>query len=417
MEFMTITMNTTRIPTISEMKNFIIGSLNCNFSAVKKLEVYDFITHVLMTHNYKKLHRKDKGTIREYLQKITGYQRAQITRLIKRYRTKKKLVLAPVVRSCFSTKYTPEDKLLLAETDEAHSVLSGPATLAIFHREYNIFKRQNYERLSGISVSHLYNLRNSFTYRERLGNFIKTQPCKVPLGQRVKPRPEGRPGFIRVDSVHQGDSPDAKGVYHINLVDEVTQWEITISVEKITEKYLVPALAIAITSFPFLIINFHADNGSEYINKFVAKLLGNLHIKLTKSRPRHSGDNGLVECKNGAIIRKQLGYVHIPQRNAQRINIWMERYLNPYLNFHRPCAFPVEKIDARGKLTKTYPQSHYQTPYEKLKSIPSAEQYLKQGITFVQLDLIAYTFSDTESAKELSRQKQILFSRLSLSYS
>ena len=410
---MTITMNTTRIPTIAEMKSFITGSLNCTFSAVKKREVYDFIVHVLRAHNYKLLHRKNKGTVREYLQKITGYKRAQITRLIGRYCEKKKLVLAPLVHPCFSTKYTQEDKLLLAETDEAHGILSGPATLTIFQREYTVFKKQNYERLSSISVSHLYNLRNSFCYRERLGNFTKTQACKVPLGQRVKPRPEGKPGFIRVDSVHQGDSPDAKGVYHINLVDEVTQWEITVSVEKISEGYLVPALASAIAAFPFEILNFHADNGSEYINKFVAKLLGKLHIKLTKSRPRHSGDNGLVECKNGAVIRKQLGYAHMPQRNAARINEWMGQYLNPYLNFHRPCAFPVEKIDSRGKVVKTYPQSHYQVPYEKLKSIAQAEQYLKQGITFARLDAMAYAVSDTDSAKELSKQKQILFSHLS----
>lgn len=399
------------------MQNFITGSLHCDFSAVKKTEVYDFIVHVLRAHNYEKLHRKDKGTVREYLQKITGYKRAQITRLIKRYRTKKKLVLAPVIRPCFTTKYTQADKLLLAETDEAHSILSGPATLAIFEREYTVFKKQNYERLSNISVSHLYNLRRSFTYRERLGNFVKTQPCKVPLGQRVKPRPDGKPGFIRVDSVHQGDSPEAKGVYHINLVDEVIQWEITVSVEKISEKYLIPALATAIDSFPFKIINFHADNGSEYINQFVAKLLKNLHVKLTKSRPRHSGDNGLVECKNGAIIRKQLGYTHIPQRNAARINVWMEKYLNPYLNYHRPCAFPVEKIDRRGKVIKTYPQEHYKTPYEKLKSIDLAEQYLKPGITFARLNAVAYAASDTEAAKELSKQKQILFSRLYLSHS
>jgi hypothetical protein len=218
-----------------------------------------------------------------------------------------------------------------------------------------------------------------------------------------------------VDSVHQGDRDGEKGVYHINLVDEVLQWEITVSVEKICERFLVPALAIALGEFPFFILNFHADNGSEYINRFVAGMLNKMHIKLTKCRPRHSGDNGLVECKNGAIIRKQLGYAHIPQINADRINIWMRKYLNPYLNFHRPCAFPVEQIDSRGKLKKTYPLTAYKTPYEKLKSLENPSQYLKPGLSFAELDKIAYNVSDTEFAKKLSEQKKILFSHLSFS--
>ena len=392
-------MNTAHTATISEMQDFTKAASNCQFSATEMAEVYKFILQILRAHKYEKAGRKNKGIIREYLQRITGYSRSQTTRLIKQYCSKKVIEVAELVRPKFGTKYTREDVVVLAETDEAHSVLSGPATVAIMKREFTIFKRPEYERLSKISVSHLYNLRHRFTYLEKLQHFTKTIPNKVTLGQRIKPRPEGKPGFIRVDSVHQGDFNGEKGVYHINLVDEVTQWEIAISVEKITEQYLVPALAIAMASYPFKILNFHADNGSEYINRFVARLLEGMKVKLTKSRPRHSGDNGLVECKNGAIIRKQLGYAHIPQKHAKQINEWMMKYLNPYINFHRPSGFPVEIIDVRGKVKKVYPKEQYKTPYEKLKSLQTAEQYLKPGINFAALDLIAYTMSDTESAK------------------
>jgi hypothetical protein len=47
----------------------------------------------------------------------------------------------------------------------------------------------------------------------------------------------GKPGYIRIDTVHQGDLDGCKGVYHINAVDEVTQIEIVVSVEKISEQY------------------------------------------------------------------------------------------------------------------------------------------------------------------------------------
>jgi transposase InsO family protein len=163
--------------------------------------------------------------------------------------------------------------------------------------------------------------------------------------------------------VHQGDkaghgkdgsdgkpySTYEKGVYHVNLVDEVTQWEVVVAVEGISERFMLPALEAAMKLFPFRIVNFHADNGSEYINKQVAGLLERMLVKLTKSRPRHSGDNGLVETKNGSIIRKALGYMHIPRTpdNVAVINRWYMAWFVPYLNFHRPCAFRKTTVDGK----------------------------------------------------------------------
>jgi transposase InsO family protein len=141
----------------------------------------------------------------------------------------------------------------------------------------------------------------------------------VPIGERRRPDPQGRPGYLRVDTVHQGDTEDAKGVYHINAVDEVTQWEIATAVEGISEAYLEPVLTTMLNQFPFVIHGFHSDNGSEFINQTVAKLLSKLMIQQTKSRPRHSNDNGLAETKNGAVIRKHMGWGHIPARHAERI--------------------------------------------------------------------------------------------------
>jgi transposase InsO family protein len=152
----------------------------------------------------------------------------------------------------------------------------------------------------------LYNLRHRQRYRERLLNYTKTRPTTVQIGERRKPQPNGQPGFLRLDTVHQGDQPGsgAKGIYHINAVDEVTQWEVVGAVERISEAYLEPVLQTMLRQFPFRILGFHSDNGSEFINKTVARLLEKLRVEQTKSRPRKSGDNGLVETKNGWIIRK-----------------------------------------------------------------------------------------------------------------
>ena len=169
-------------------------------------------------------------------------------------------------------------------------------------------------------------------------------------------------------------------MYHINAVDEVTQFEVVVSVERISEIYLIPALEHLLESFPFVILGFHADNGSEYINKEVARLLEKLRIELTKSRARHSNDNALVECKNGHVVRKLLGHAHIPRRWAGPLNEFHRRHLNPYVNYHRPCLFPETVTDKKGKQRKRYPYESLMTPYEKLKSIPDASTYFETGL-------------------------------------
>ena len=175
---------------------------------------------------------------------------------------------------------------VLASVDQAHEMLSGPATRRILERELEVYKRPEYARLAAISVGHLYNLRKSQRYRERLLNYTKTRPTAVSIGERRKPQPQGQPGFLRLDTVHQGDRPEAKGVYHINAVDEVTQWEVVGSTPRISEAYLEPVLEHMLRQFPFRILGFHTDNGSEFINKTVARLLDKLHVEQTKSRPR-----------------------------------------------------------------------------------------------------------------------------------
>ena len=221
------------------------------------------------------------------------------------------------------------------------------------------------------------------------------------------------PGYIRVDTIHQGDLNGQKGVYHINAVDEVTQWEIVASVERISEAYLVPVVESMLAGFPFVIRGFHSDNGSEFINRTVAKLLNKLLIRFTKCRARHTNDNGLVESKNGSVVRKQPGYAHIPQACATLINHYNKDFLNLYVNFHKPCFFPVSVIDHRGKVKKTYPYQEVMTPYERLKSLPEAENYLYPGVTLERLDDIANQMSDNEFAERMVKARSDLFQQIS----
>jgi len=402
-------MNDQHITTLTQVRAFLDGTQTIEFSLRTQSERYDFIRRTLIRFTYHTLSRPDKGLLLTFLTHVSGYSRIQVKRLAKRWLKDGHLQPHYNSGNGFTRIYTDADQRLLAELDELHGTLSGPATKKLCERAWRLFKQPAYERLANISVSHLYNLRRSSAYRGVRRQFDKTRPRASSIGERRKPQPNGQPGYIRVDTVHQGDLDGAKGLYHINAVDEVTQFEIVCAVEKISERYLIPILEQLLDQFPFVILGFHADNGSEYINQHVVKLLNKLMIELTKSRARHSNDNALVESKNGSIIRKHLGYSHIRQHWAPLVNEFHQAHLNPYINYHRPCYFPVIKTNAKGKQVKTYPYEAMMTPYEKFRSLHRPSQYLKPGMTLKQLDAIALEITDNEAAKQLKRAKQQLF--------
>jgi len=148
---------------------------------------------------------------------------------------------------------------LLAAMDEAHETLSGPATQKILYREFHQYGNQRYQRLASISVPHIYNLRQSQGYRNRRIHYQKTRPAPVAIGERRRPHPDGKPGYLRIDTVHQGDWEGTKGVYHINAVDEVTQWQVVGATAQISEAWLIPVLEAMLRQFSFRILGFHSD--------------------------------------------------------------------------------------------------------------------------------------------------------------
>lgn len=408
---MYLTMNDSRMVSIAQVQEFIKVGTHVDFQSASAKETYQWVDEVLLRFRYFSCRKKEKSVIREYVHAATGYSHSQITRLVGKKKKLGKVFLSSTRRHTFTRRYTSDDIARLIETDNAHSRLSGQGTKRICDREYTIFGDQRFRRLKDISVSHIYNLRRTRQYVSHALTVSKTQSVNVSIAERCKPDPQGRPGHLRVDTVHQGDREDEKGVYHINLVDEVTQWEIVVAVEKISEAYLEPLLEDAINQFPFLILGFHSDNGSEYINHVVARLLNKLLIRQTKSRARHCNDNALAETKNGSIIRKHMGHMHIPQKFASMINEFYRTHLNVYLNFHRPCGFAERKIDARGKEKKVY--NLYLTPYEALAGHPDALKFLKEDVTFEKLDGIARTVSDNACATAMQKAKAALFKSFS----
>jgi transposase InsO family protein len=392
---------------LEQIRAFLEASDGLGFEGRQREEVYGWVNQTLRQQGYEDLKRSGRGLLRRYVEKMTGLSRAQTTRLITRYVQGAEVKPKPYRRYRFPRRYTREDIDLLAAIDTLHETLSGPATQKILQRALHEFGETKFQRLAEVSVAQLYRLRNSGRYRQRRVAYQPTRPTQVAIGERRRPEPDGRPGYLRVDTVHQGDRDGVKGMYHINAVDEVTQWQVVGAAAQISEAHLIPVLEAMLEQFPFRIHGFHSDNGSEFINHTVAQLLNKLLIEQTKSRPRHSNDNGLVESKNGAVVRKHMGFGHIAAPHAGAIEAFYEEHFNPYLNFHRPCGVPELVVNAKGKSKRVY--RWYATPWEILRQLPGLASHLKPDVTIRDLEREARAQTDNTAAEEMQKAKQVLF--------
>src|ERR1700752_2816762 len=195
-----------------KIRGFLENSQGLEFAIESRQERYGWIRDTLVAQEYFHRKKKERGLIREFLHKVSRFSGAQLTRLIRQYRGEGVLRSRPQSRRRFPTVYTPEDVALLAETDRLHQRLSGPATRCLFQRAWKQFGDAQYERLAQISVPHLYNPRRRSEYRRQCPQFDTTKPVAIQIGERRRPDPRDRPGYLRIDTVHQGDWEGVKGV-------------------------------------------------------------------------------------------------------------------------------------------------------------------------------------------------------------
>jgi len=269
----TIKMNDHKITSLQELRefldqpNFDPSILGLSFQTKK--EAYKWISKTLDKFGYKYCRKKDKTIIRRYIILMANYSRQQLDRLIKRH------IDNGIIKTQYNTRsnpthyrmlYSKEEIKLMAQTDELHNYPSGQALSNIMNRMYTKFGKQEFKRIRKISVSHIYNIRDTSYYKKIARNYDATKPnmVMVRIGSRKKPEPQGKPGYLRIDTVHQGIHDGKRSIYHINAIDEVLQYEVVIAVPEINERYMLPVLETMLDIFPFKIIEFHSDNGSEF---------------------------------------------------------------------------------------------------------------------------------------------------------
>jgi len=401
------------LDSIEDIRRFLNGTDVVIFNVLMPKQArYLWVHKVLKKHLYSSLSKPEKGAVAQYLMKVTGYSRSQIKRLIQQFVKTNVITLNTARNNGFKSCYTPSDIRLLAEMDERHQQPSGAVIIKLCERAYSKFGHRQYENLANLSVSHLYNLRRSKTYQSQRLFLTKKRSTVGAMGNRRKVGPNDQPGYIHIDSSYQGDIFNDQGVYHINAVDAVTQFQVKVTVERITPTFLRPAIQQILDLFPFKIQGFHIGNSGEYANHNVDTLLNKLFLEFSKTRSSQINEDALVEANRVSINAKRYGHQHTLRDYASQSSTFNQTALFRYVNFHRPCYFATTVVDKDGNETKQYIYRDIMTPYDKLISLPNSKQYLKSNITLGQLDRFSKKLDDNDAAEALNKARGALSEHL-----
>ncbi|MCU7898973.1 MAG: hypothetical protein KZQ66_00630 [Candidatus Thiodiazotropha sp. (ex Lucinoma aequizonata)] len=116
-------MNDKKIQTLDEVRAFLDGTTDIEFSIEGKDERYQWIKKTLVRFNYLYLSRGECGVVLRYLERVSGYSRQTVTRLVAQYRKTRKIQRHQRTVMGFQLYYTTQDAQLLAELDELHDTL------------------------------------------------------------------------------------------------------------------------------------------------------------------------------------------------------------------------------------------------------------------------------------------------------
>ena len=391
---------------IEQIKN-LLNVENLDIRIDNNKDAYTWINSLLTSVKYNSLRKKDKHYVILYISKVLNLSVGRTRHLASMWSKKGDLEYRKYKRSHIYRKYSIEDILLVLETFNNHKI-NGNAIKKILQDEYNIYGRKEYSNISNISSSYIYTLLKNNNH-----NLSKTKAVHTDIGIREPLKKDGKAGHLSIDTVHQKESNKCKEFYYINVIDFHTQWQLIYVVKQVSERYLLPVLQDMLNTFPFEIIEIHSDNGFEYINHKVSKILTGLHIKQLKSRPYKSEDNGQIETKN-TIIRKEMGYFPMSDKYIEPLSMFFSKYYNDYLNYHHPCAYPTMTKDNKGRIRRKYSQSNYMTPYQKLKEIDPQSTTLKKGVSFQYMDKKELEYSHNEYIKIVEREKSKILRNFSI---
>jgi transposase InsO family protein len=165
-------------------------------------------------------------------------------------------------------------------------------------------------------------------------------------------------GLWQIDLVqHDGDSPSGEVCYTLTITEVKNLWTVHYALKNKAFSWVYRALNDACSQLPLPVSILHSDNGSEFINNAMLTWCNKQGISLTRSRGSKKNDNCFVEQKNGATVRKTVGYLRYSgDRGVAALQAFYPNYDRLY-NFYYPGRKLVRKEWVGSKTRKTYDEA------------------------------------------------------------
>jgi hypothetical protein len=213
------------------------------------------------------------------------------------------------------------------------------------------------------------------------------------------------PGFCEVDMVaHGGTSVAGSFIQTLTMVDIATGWTECVPLVRREGSLVVEAIKYLQGQFPWLLIGVDFDNDSAFMNDVVIPWCREQKLEVTRSRAYKKNDQAFVEQKNGAVVRRLMGYGRFDGVEAARVITRLYASARLYVNFFQPSFKLKEKRREGSKVIKRYHAPS--TPYERALAHPHVTPAVKQQLCeqYRTLDPVALLAEIRTAQEELGNR-------------
>jgi len=202
---------------------------------------------------------------------------------------------------------------------------------------------------------------------------------RIPIRTFYTSEERSKPGFWQIDTVHHcGQVTSGQYLHTLTATDVASGWILLCPLLNNAQKWTFEALAHIKNTVPLPILEFHSDNGSEFINNTTELWCKRSGIPFTRSRDHKKNDNCFVEQKNGAVVREYVGYDRLEGLHEQALLADIYLSLVPLLNFFMPTRKLKSKTRIGSKESKAYDEPR--SPFQRLIESERTPQKTKESL-------------------------------------
>jgi hypothetical protein len=198
------------------------------------------------------------------------------------------------------------------------------------------------------------------------------------------------PGFMEADLVaHGGPSASGSFVQTLTLTDVATGWTECAPLLFREQRLLSEVMTALQAALPFPLHGFDTDNDTVFMNETVKDWCEAAAVEFTRSRPYRKNDQAHVEQKNGAVVRRMVGYRRYAGIDAASELARLYRSMRLFVNFFQPSFKLMEKTRDGARVAKRYHAPL--TPFQRVQAHPAVSQAAKDALAaqFARLDPVA----------------------------